>query len=214
MNLEKKRANQNQIRWLITDEKEIDVDMEIFKNIESFYEALFKSQSFKNVSEIKKFLCGITTPSLNNQQINLFEKDLSETDLYNAMKNMQNNKSPGNDGLTKEFYEGFWDEMKELLIASATEAKHRGELSISQRQAIIKLIEKKDRDKRYIKNWRPISLLNVDSKIISKVLSERLKNILSSLISTQQTAYIKNRSAGESGRLMPDIVIVTILEGF
>ena len=49
------------------------------------------------------------------------------------MKNMQNNKSCGNDGLTKEFYEGFWNEIKELLIASATEAKQRGELSISQR---------------------------------------------------------------------------------
>ena len=70
---------------------------------------------------------------------NLCEKDFSETDLYNAMKNMQNNKSPGNDGLTKEFYEGFWDEIKELLIASATEAKHRGQLSISQRQAIIEI---------------------------------------------------------------------------
>ena len=184
LNLEKKRGNQNQIRKLIIDEKEIDGDVEILKKIESFYETLFKSQSFKNVSEIEKFLCGITTPSLNNDQINLCEKDLSETDLYNAMKNMQNNKSPGNDGLTKEFYEGFWDEIKELLIASATEAKHRGELSISQRQAIIKLIEKKDRDKRYIKNWRPISLLNVDTKIISKALSERLKNVLSSLIST------------------------------
>ena len=206
MNLEKKRGNQNQIRKLIIDEKEIDGDVEIFKKIESFYETLFKSQSFKNVSEIEKFLCDITTPSLNKDQINLCKKDLSEPDLYNAMKNMQNNKSPGNDGLTKEFYEGFWDEIKELLIASATEAKHRGELSISQRQAIIKLIEKKDRDKRYIKNWRPISLLNVDTKIISKALSERLKNVLSSLISTQQTAYIKNRFIGEGGRLISDIV--------
>ena len=143
MNLEKKRGNQNQIRKLIIDEKEIDGD------VESFFETLFKSQSFKNVSEIEKFLCDITTPSLNKDQINLCKKDLSEPDLYNAMKNMQNNKSPGNDGLTKEFYEGFWDEIKELLIASATEAKHRGELSISQRQAIIKLtenkIEKKDK---------------------------------------------------------------------
>ena len=84
------------------------------------------------------------------------------------MKNMQNNKSPGN-----EFYEGFWDEIKQLLIASATEANPRGELSISQRQAIIKLIEKKDREKRYIKNWRLISLLNGDTKIISKALLER-----------------------------------------
>ena len=65
---------------------------------------------------------------------------------------MKNNKSPGNDGLTKEFYDGFWVEIKELLIASTTEAKHRGELSISQRQAKIRLIEKKDRERRYIKN--------------------------------------------------------------
>ena len=122
------------------------------------------------------------------------------------MKNKQTYKSPGNDGLTKEFYGGFWDEMKELLISSATEAKHRGELSISQRQAIIKLIEKKDRDKRYIKNWRSISLLNVDTKIISKALLEMLKNVLSSLISMQQTAYIKNRSIEKGGRLIPDIV--------
>ena len=120
--------------------------------IKIFYETLFKNQSSNNVSEIEKFLCAITTPSLNNDQINLCEKDLSETDLHNAKKNMKNNKSPGNDGLTKDFYEDFWGEIKELLIASATEAKHRGELSISQRQAKIRLIEKKDRERRYIKN--------------------------------------------------------------
>ena len=55
------------------------------------------------------------------------------------------------------------------------ETKEKGHLSISQRQAIIKLIGKKDGDKRFIKNWRPISLLNVDLKIISKALSEKLK---------------------------------------
>ena len=55
MNLEKKRGNQNQIRKLIIDEKEIDGDVEIFLKMESFYETIFKSQSFKNVSEIEKF---------------------------------------------------------------------------------------------------------------------------------------------------------------
>ena len=81
-----------------------------------------------------------------------------------------------------------------------------GELSISQRQAIIKLIENKGRGKRYIKNWGSISLLNVATKIISKAFSERLKNVLFSLISTQQTAYIKNRFTREGGRLISDIV--------
>ena len=62
--------------------------------------------------------------SISQQRPNkLCEKDLSETDLYNAMKNIQNNKSPGYDGLTKELYEGFCDEIKELFIVSATEAK-------------------------------------------------------------------------------------------
>ena len=60
-------------------------------------------------------------------------------------------------------------------------------LSISQRQAVRELLEKKDRDKRYIKNWRPISLLNVDTKIMSKAISKKLKVVLPALIFSQQT---------------------------
>ena len=84
-------------------------------------------------------------------------------------------------------------------------------------QAIIKLIEKKDRDKRYIKNWRPISLLNVDIKILSKALAKRLKEVLPCLISAQQTAYVQNRNIGESGRLISDIIEIANtrqMEGF
>ena len=58
-----------------------------------------------------------------------------------------------------------------------------GELSISERQAVIKIIEKKDKDKKLIKNWRPTSLLNINTKLIYKVLAERLKKALPSLIS-------------------------------
>ena len=97
---------------------------------------------------------------------------------------MQNDKSPGNDGLTKEICETFWDQLKEIFVNSAIEAQEIGHLSTSQRQAIIKLIKKKDRDKRFIKNSRPISLLNVDSNIIVKAHSEILKVVLSDLISS------------------------------
>ena len=130
---------------------------------------------------------------------------------------MQSDKSPGNDGLTKEFYETFWTELKEIFVDSVSEAKEKGILSTSQRQAIIKLIEKKDRDKRFIQNWRPISLLNVDLKIISKALSEKLKKVLPDLISSQQTAYVKNRHIGECGRLISDIIEIAKIkkiEGF
>ena len=82
-------------------------------------------------------------------------------------------------------------------------------LSISQRQTVIKLIEKKDRDKRYIKNWKPISLLNFDTKILSKAISNKLKTALPRLISSQQTSYVKNRFVGESGRLISDIIEIS-----
>ena len=67
-------------------------------------------------------------------------------------------------------------------------------------------MEKKDRDKRYIKNWRLIYLLNVDTKILSKAISNKLKPAFSTLISSQQTAYVKNRFIGGSGRLISEII--------
>ena len=71
---------------------------------------------------------------------------------------------------------------------------------------MIKLIEKKGRDKRFIKNWRSISLLNLDTKLISKVFSELIKNVLPSIISENQTTYIKNRFISEGGRLIDDLL--------
>ena len=68
--------------------------------------------------------------------------------------------------MAKEFYEIFWNEIKYFFLKSLKQAKERGQLNVSQSQAVIKLIERKDRDKRCIKNWRPVSLLNVDTKII------------------------------------------------
>ena len=149
----------------------------------------------------------LNIPKLSTDQIILCDIELTEKDLYDSMKSMENDKSPGNDGLTKEFYVTFWDDIKATFISSLKQAKERKELSISQRQAIIKLIEKKDRDKRYIKNWRPISLLNVDIKILSKALAKRLKEVLPCLISTQQTAYVQNRNIGERRRLRSDIIV-------
>ena len=64
----------------------------------------------------------------------------------------------------------------------------------------MKLLEKNDRDKIYIKNWRAVSLRKVDTKIISKVFAEKLKEKLPSIISQNKTAYVKNRCISESGR--------------
>ena len=72
---------------------------------------------------------------------------------------MPNNKTPGNDGLSKEFYEAFWNELQDLILKSFYHAKTYKEFSTSQRQAIIKLLGKKDGNKILMKNWTPILLL-------------------------------------------------------
>ena len=98
--------------------------------------------------------------------------------------------------------------MKQLFMNLLNQAKVSKKLVTSQRQAVIKLLEKEDKDKRLISNWRPISLLNVGYKIISKIFASRLKKVLPNLISSQQTAYVAQRCINESGRLISDLLSV------
>ena len=145
-------------------------------------------------------------PTIREENYAICESDITEDNLFVALKSMPSNKFPGNDGLSKEFFETFWEEIKDVQTNSLQQAKIKNTLSISQRQAVIKLLEKKDRDKRFIKNWRPISLLNVDTKILSKALAAKLKPVLPSIISSNQTAYVEKRCISESGRLISDII--------
>ena len=144
--------------------------------------------------KIDAYLDNIPLPKLTNEQTLSCEGIISEDEVFKSLKSIDNNKSPGNDGLSKEFYECFWDEVKKPFLASIHKAFLNQELSTSQKQAVIKMLEKKDKDKRFIKNWR----LNTDMKIISKVLSTRIKGVLPYLISSNQTAYVKNRFISES----------------
>ena len=96
-----------------------------------------------------------------------------------------------------------------LLLKSLNYSYLVRELSTSQKQAVVTFIEKKGRDKRFIKSWRPISLTNVDVKIASKALLFRLEKVISNLINYGQTAYIKGRFIGESIRLIDNILYHT-----
>jgi len=85
-----------------------------------------------------------------------------------------------------------------------------GQLSNSQRQAIIRLIEKKDKDRRYIENWRPISLLNVDYKIGLKASTARLEKVLPEIIHENQCAYVKGRTIFDGVRSIYDVMEYTL----
>ena len=153
-------------------------------------------------NQIIQFLNLVSIPQLTEVQSKECEFILSEKNLLLVLNSMLNNKSPGNDGLTKEFYEVFWEDLKTPLISRFISAFVKDKLSNSQKQAVIKLIEKKDKNKGIIQNWRPISLLNVDLKILSKVLANRIKKYLPFLISSNQTAYVEGRFISEGGRYL------------
>ena len=107
MNLEKQRGAQNTIKKLIVDGNEIKDQTHISECIKEFYETLFKKRKQKTAAEVKSFLRHLNIPKLSEDKLKLFEEDLIEKDLYDSLKNMQNDKFPGNDGLTKELYETF-----------------------------------------------------------------------------------------------------------
>ena len=93
--------------------------------------------------KVDTFLNKMSLPKLDNQKALSCGGPITETELLNTLKSMNNDKSPGNDGLTKEIYETFWNEIKNPLISSIQRYFEVDQLTISQRQAIIKLIEKK-----------------------------------------------------------------------
>ena len=215
LNLEKNNSIKNTIRKLYVKDGSqtnlIENEAQILKHSKTFYENLFTRKSNKNFFDCSTFLEDIITPSLSIEQKSHCDSPILIEELTNSLNSMQNGKSPGNDGLTIEFYKTFWELLKCTLYNSLLYSKIHGSLSISQRQAIIKLLEKKDKDKRYIENWRPISLLNVDTKIISKTFANRLKTVLPYIISHDQSAYVSGRFIGESTRLISDILEITDL---
>ena len=220
LSLEKKRGVQNTIKAVISEgvANDLPADVagdavncpnEIKNEIKNFYSNLFKRNSTLSVEQCLQFLDNIELPFLTPAQNEKLRKPLSITEIEYALKNSKNGKSPGNDGLTREFYVVFWKNIGNVVFESYLEGKQKGFLSISQRQAVIKLLEKRGKDKRYIKNWRPISLINFDAKLLSKALAERLKAVLPSIIKHDQTAYVYNRFIGESVRVVSDVLEIT-----
>ena len=145
----------------------------------------------------------------NQRRFFFFESDLTLPEINNALESFQNNKSPGEDGFSKEFYETFFDLIGLHLLNSYNEAFSKGQLSISQRRGVICLIPKDDSCLIELSNWRPLTLLNVDYKILAKVIGKRIESILSSLIHSDQTGFIKGRFIGQNVRLLNDIIEYT-----
>ena len=155
------------------------------------------------------FIGDLNIPQLNEEEQSFLEKVLTISELKEALTFFGDNKFPGEDGFTKEFYQTFFDLLCKDLLNSCNEAFRKGSLSVSQKRGTITLIPKGDENLTELKNWRPISLLNIDYKILSKVLARRMEKVLPKLVHSDQTGLINGRYIGQNIRPLHDIMEYT-----
>ena len=123
---------------------------------------------------------------------------ITEEELKMALFSMHDGQAMGSDGFSVEFFKFFWSDLEKYLFESIICSLNKGEMNISQRCGVITLIPKKDKPTDKVANWRPIALLNVDYKIISKALALCMKKIISKLIHQDQRGFIPNWYIGDN----------------
>lgn len=202
--LEKRNYISKQMTKLtLNNGKDIYDSQEIVNEVKTFYEKLYTK---RDLEDCDIFDMVTEIPTLNLQEKNSLEGEILLEEASIALKNMKNNKSPGTDGFTTEFFKFFWLQLGTFVVRALNEGFKKGELSSTQKEGLIICIPKGDKAKEFIKNWRPISLLNVIYKIGSTCIANRLKKVLPSLINEDQTGFISNRFIGDNIRLIYDLI--------
>ena len=167
-----------------------------------FYEALFSTRPVDR--RIQDRLLQTLDRKLSHLQREMCEGPLTEAECLAALRSSANNKSPDLDGFPKEIYLAYWEIVGADFLEMANCCLEAGKLPQSLRRAIITMIFKKE-DPEELKNWRPILLLTADYKIIAKVLANRLKNVMKSLIHPDQACSVPGRSSEDNATLQRDI---------
>lgn len=178
----------------------------IAKEISAFYQNLYSS-SF-STTDSKSFLSKIKDfiPHIDSGFKEECEKDFTMEELDKAVMCLKLDKSPGPDGLTASFYRHFWGLLRKVLFQVFREATSNLSLPISMKQGIITLIQKPGKDSKLLDNYRPISLLNYDFKLLTYIYTNRLKGGLDQIISETQSGYVSNRSIHNNIRLVQDLL--------
>ncbi|CAM2105190.1 unnamed protein product [Caretta caretta] len=140
------------------------------------------------------------------------ELPLTLAEFSEALRHMPTNKSPGMDGLTVEFYRVVSDILGPDIVTVWAESLQSGVLPLSCRRAVLALLPKKG-DLRDLHNWRPISFLSTDYKIIAKAISLRLGSVLADVIHPDQTYTVLDRSIFDNLFLVRDLLELGCRDG-
>ena len=175
----------------------------VLRECNAFYRALYTEEPVERESQ--DWLLEQLDSTLSSEDQALCEGELTVLECHEALSRMQFGKSPGSDGLPPEFYSCFWGLLGRDLVETLNFSFREGFLSASQRRGILRLLLKKD-DPLSLKNWRPISLLNLDYKIATKALSNRIRNVFPNILREDQTCGVPGRSIFKNLFLLRDTI--------
>ena len=120
------------------------------------------------MDNLDKFLEMHNLPRLNQEEMENIKEPITSTEIETVIKTLPTNKSPGPDGFTGKFYQTFREELTPILLKPFQNIAEGGTLPNSFYEATITLIPKPDKDVTKKENYRPISLMNIDTKILNK----------------------------------------------
>ena len=178
----------------------------ILQEVKQFYEELYRQRQVEDI-DLKANLKECPVLSENDRE--QIEGPITFAEAIKALKNMKNNKSPGPDGFTVEFFKFFFVDIGDFFVRSINYGFEHEQMSVTQRQGVITCIPKEGKPKRFLKNWRPISLLNVTYKIASACIANRIKNVLPTIVHEDQKGFLKGRYIGDNIRLLYDLLVYT-----
>lgn len=203
-NLEKRHYISKQMFKLISHNGQtLSNTDDMLEETREFYQNLYAEKEIE-IEDLDTYTPSL--PKLSKDEAEDLEGEITLNEATLSLKSMKNGKSPGTDGITVEFYKFFWKQIGSFVVRSLNEGFSKREMSISQREGVIICLPKGDKPREYLKNWRPISLLNVTYKIGSSCIANRIKKVLPNLINEDQTGFISGRYIGDNIRLLYDVI--------
>ena len=154
-----------------------------------YYKQLYANK-MDNLEEMEKFLEMHNLPRLNQEETEYINRPITSTEIETVIKNLPTNKSPGPYGFTGKFYQTFREELTPVLKLFQNIAEG-GTFPNSFYMATITLIPKPDKDVTKKENYRPLSLMNIDAKILNKTLTNRIQQHIKRIIHHDQVGFIQ-----------------------